>query len=492
MRRAKPGCSCNLKSDCRVNVIGVVFGCGLNSLSPAPGNWKFPIFKLEYGEWEEVLRMNKQCVSIILSVIILLFIALDLSITIYRPAYAEEVTFSLPVRLADKVPADGLPEQFFLISFYLDHNPDDTIKVDYNCGTRTYNNHSGIDFGAYPLSWNKMRNNEIEVVAAAPGVIEKKAHGYEDGCRLGQTSNALRIRHDDGSQTRYVHLKKDSLTSKNVGDRVERGEYLGVMGSSGDSGGPHLHFKVVDADGNVVDPFAGPCNPTTSRSWWNTQLPYTKPGVSQVIIGNAKAKTDPECSADGSPPAQDPHTSENFQAGDKVYCNGYFRYVPKGQKTEWRIYQPDGSLYKKLRDWNFKKDFKWRYWNYRSFKLPKSPLEGTWKCEIRFAGKAYAGYFNVNDPTYIKIKQPNRNEVFEKGRAYKIRWGDNLGGNVRIALYKNTTYHSNIAYSIASNGNYQWTVPRDIPESSDYAIRITNITVPSLYDESDVSISTQK
>jgi hypothetical protein len=43
----------------------------------------------------------------------------------------------------------------------------------------------------------------------------------------------------------YAHLQKDSLLVK-TGDRVKRGQVLGLLGNTGNSSGPHLHFHLMD------------------------------------------------------------------------------------------------------------------------------------------------------------------------------------------------------------------------------------------------------
>ena len=63
--------------------------------------------------------------------------------------------------------------------------------------------------------------------------------------------NVVRIRHENGEVTEYMHL---SGYNCKVGDHVGKGDQIGQVGSTGNSTGPHLHFGVMDKDGNHLDP----------------------------------------------------------------------------------------------------------------------------------------------------------------------------------------------------------------------------------------------
>jgi murein DD-endopeptidase MepM/ murein hydrolase activator NlpD len=57
--------------------------------------------------------------------------------------------------------------------------------------------------------------------------------------------NSIILDIGQGRYAAYAHLQPGSLRVK-VGDRVKRGQVLGLVGNSGNSDQPHLHFQVVD------------------------------------------------------------------------------------------------------------------------------------------------------------------------------------------------------------------------------------------------------
>jgi len=155
-----------------------------------------------------------------------------------------------------------------------------------------YDGHDGTD---YLLMWgfSTMDNHDVQVVAAAAGEVTRADDGNYDRCH--ETSgfqvtcdghpmkaNQVTVRHADGMQSRYVHLKKGSVKVK-VGQHVVCGELLGYVGSSGRSARPHLHFEVVDAAGKAVDPYSGVKSQTTS--YWVDQSPDTYGKPSAICAG---------------------------------------------------------------------------------------------------------------------------------------------------------------------------------------------------------------
>jgi len=69
------------------------------------------------------------------------------------------------------------------------------------------------------------------------------------GARLGY-GNLVEITHGNGYVTRYGHNEKVLVK---VGDMVKKGQAIALMGSTGRSTGPHVHFEVY-FNGQAVDP----------------------------------------------------------------------------------------------------------------------------------------------------------------------------------------------------------------------------------------------
>lgn len=94
--------------------------------------------------------------------------------------------------------------------------------------------HNGIDF---------IVDRGTPVMATAPGRVE--AAGYD-----GPNGNRVSIDHGFGYRSVYAHL---SGTSVKAGEQVQRGQVIGLSGSTGRSSGPHLHYTLYYR-GQTLDP----------------------------------------------------------------------------------------------------------------------------------------------------------------------------------------------------------------------------------------------
>lgn len=96
--------------------------------------------------------------------------------------------------------------------------------------------HGGVDFAGKTGS---------DIVSVASGVVTWAAKRYGYGL-------LVEVNHGNGYKTRYAHCNE--ITVK-VGDVVRKDQVVALMGSTGRSTGPHVHFEVYK-NGRTVDPAA--------------------------------------------------------------------------------------------------------------------------------------------------------------------------------------------------------------------------------------------
>jgi murein DD-endopeptidase MepM/ murein hydrolase activator NlpD len=112
--------------------------------------------------------------------------------------------------------------------------------------------HTGLDL-ADPLG--------TPVFAAADGVVALAQSMTDSSGALVGYGNYVLIDHGDGLQTLYGHLLAFAVKP---GDMVKRGQLIGMVGSTGNSTGPHTHFE-VRVDNSPVDPMQFlPLSPTSN------------------------------------------------------------------------------------------------------------------------------------------------------------------------------------------------------------------------------------
>jgi len=128
--------------------------------------------------------------------------------------------------LKKQIHPEGRPVKSGFISSYFGE------REDPFSGEEAY--HKGVDFAG---------TAGANVMAVAAGVVTWA------GNRTGY-GNLVEINHGDGYVTRYAHNQRTLVT---VGQTVKRGDPVALMGSTGRSTGPHVHFEVI-RNGRQVDP----------------------------------------------------------------------------------------------------------------------------------------------------------------------------------------------------------------------------------------------
>ena len=199
------------------------------------------------------------------------------------------------------------------IQQYVDRDPG-TGFSDFTCGPLSYDGHKGTDFALPSL---QAMTVGVDVMAAADGVVMGVRNGEPDNGIAGMTEgrdcgNGVLLRHPNGWETQYCHLKVGSITVI-PGAQVARGEKLGEVGFSGRTEFPHLHLSVRRNDA-VVDPFQPGtktgCGTDAAQTLWEDEIAYRPGGIISIGISTdvpsydrVKAGTAGVNTLDGDAPA---------------------------------------------------------------------------------------------------------------------------------------------------------------------------------------------
>lgn len=175
---------------------------------------------------------------------------LSLVLSLATPAVAGDFRLAQPV--------DCRIGQDCHIQQYVDNDSGPGAQ-DFRCGTLSYDGHTGTDFALPDLA---AMTRGVNVRAAAPGVVIGTRDGMADRyvtednraeIANRECGNGVAIRHADGWETRYCHMKRGSVAVQK-GEPVDTGTLLGQVGLSGLTQFPHLEL-IVEKDGQTVDPF---------------------------------------------------------------------------------------------------------------------------------------------------------------------------------------------------------------------------------------------
>lgn len=122
-------------------------------------------------------------------------------------------------------------------------NPLGSCRVTSEFGYRIHpisgkaDGHKGIDLGGNAVG--------TPIYAAKGGTVKVSSNGWNGGY-----GNYIVIDHGDGTETRYAHCSRLTVS---VGTTVQAGQAIAEIGSTGNSTGPHLHFEIRE-NGTPVDP----------------------------------------------------------------------------------------------------------------------------------------------------------------------------------------------------------------------------------------------
>ena len=138
--------------------------------------------------------------------------------------------------------------------------------------------HGGVDFAA-PVG--------TPIYASGNGVLEFCGP-------KGPNGNFIKIRHDNGWETLYLHMNRFA-PGMATGVRVTQGEQIGEIGTTGRSTGPHLHYE-VHIDGEKVDPLSVPTG-TGTKTLEGAQLIAFEKVRDRIDVSRAAQSNGPDHSS---------------------------------------------------------------------------------------------------------------------------------------------------------------------------------------------------
>ncbi len=237
------------------------------------------------------------------------------------------------VSYADPMSAPGTNADGREIIQYVDLDASSPGLLDFHCGAATYDGHHGNDIQI--ANFYDM-DEGVPIVAAAPGTVvythdgEFDRNTVQDPSKIG---NAVVIQHADGSQASYWHFRKNSV-AVTLNQTVAAGDLLGMVGSSGFTDIPHLHFETWN--GQTVEPSTGTCSP--NPAWWASQPAYSYDlpfGVYDHGISIANL--------DWAGVLEHPPSKTHVRAGRTVYSWQRMRNARFNDHVTWKWYY-NGTL----------------------------------------------------------------------------------------------------------------------------------------------------
>jgi murein DD-endopeptidase MepM/ murein hydrolase activator NlpD len=247
------------------------------------------------------------------------------------------------------LPVDCVMGEVCSVQNYIDHDPGPGW-ADHTCGPLSYDGHRGIDIRV-PTQIEMRRG--VAVVAAADGEVLIARDGQPDilmqdsgpgKSRDQRNGNWVAIRHGGGWVTTYAHMMLDSVAVK-AGQRVIRGQKLGLIGLSGNSDFPHLHFAVT-RNNELLDPFTGQgpkaaCGEAAETLWSPAaaaQLAYRAGGL--LAAGFLDRQPNHREVLEGIAPLE----SLRAEAPVFIFWTGSWG-LRQGDRHQMTILSPDGKIF---------------------------------------------------------------------------------------------------------------------------------------------------
>jgi peptidase M23-like protein/HYR domain-containing protein len=262
---------------------------------------------------------------------------MDAEIADYFRSHPEETLLTAPAKFPFR-PFGATDGDDVLTVNYVDLGVGSGL-LDWDCTTWTYDGHLGHDTGLRSFAEQDVG---VPIFAALDGRVVSVHDGEFDrntcfpSCPPNTNPNYVTIDHGNGRVCRYLHMRQGSVAVL-TNQTVRAGQQIGLIGSSGLSSGPHLHFETQD-NGFVIEPFAGPCR--SGDSQWVNQSAHID---HTTFLGDfGLSYQDP--GAFPPPPNPLPRSGQIALSDPYVYPWIIVAAVPPSSTWRTRFQRPDGSI----------------------------------------------------------------------------------------------------------------------------------------------------
>ncbi|MFN0275500.1 MAG: peptidoglycan DD-metalloendopeptidase family protein [Chitinophagales bacterium] len=329
------------------------------------------------------------------------------------------VPLAWPLRMADDYRENSGVYSYWYVSNFADLDHDEGDRLDWLCFTgsaaKNYDQHNGADIVPFPFPWQMMDDESVDVIAAADGEVIHifDANTFDRNCASphsfvsepfngGYYGNFVALRHSDYSITVYAHIKNGTVADLEDGDQVVAGQFLGKIGSSGNSTAPHLHFEVRPTESSTyIEPWydSEGCNDDVTESQWIDQVPYYEPQVIRVSTHDA-IPVFKSCSEYEAGENEAINTSNHFSSVTTVYIGVSLRDYLIGDDLYVEIINSSGTLMESfshiaLTDY----EAETIYFSESTFGY----ATGAYKIKVTHDGKSYYHFFTVNCPASLTL-----------------------------------------------------------------------------------------
>jgi MYXO-CTERM domain-containing protein len=157
------------------------------------------------------------------------------------------------------------------------------LQIPWMCGQVEYctqGHNGGSHTGTSAWAWDFAQQDGEEIWAASPGVVTHvRMNMTEGGCSTAYSggANYITVEHGDGTSIVYLHMRANS-SPLSVGEVVETGDFVALVGATGYACGAHLHMQVQQTCASyycqsVPASFADYGDPTANTQYEGTNCP---------------------------------------------------------------------------------------------------------------------------------------------------------------------------------------------------------------------------